>query len=287
MQQFTDDDLQDVEPIKVTPALVATTKAVVVAAKPNVTVAPVVVEEETTVPTAPGPDDEDVEFGDEREMKFGDGLDRLQMKEKGKLARFALVSKAKAAFVHYIEKKGTYKCLSVRDKDHNVTQEAYCCQKLGAYKNAAQPAGAERIFVALVFHYENSDIKKGGLPKDASGASLPIEWSIKWVKLTRHNYRTITELEEENVKVTDIDMVMFLVPDRAFGYGFRRINAKAVWKQIPQLVAEVEAALKPLADGKKLANKLGRSVSALEFRTVIATLAQGAEEANLGDVEEL
>src|SRR5271157_4522622 len=71
-------------------------------------------------------DDYDVSFGDEKLMSKSDGLDILRP-EKGKTVRFALLDnyvKAKRAFVHYIDKKGTYHCL-----DHEKNS-AICCQRL-------------------------------------------------------------------------------------------------------------------------------------------------------------
>src|SRR5271170_4892975 len=109
-------------------------------------------------------DDFNVEFGDEKLVSKSDGLDILRP-EKGKTVRFALLTEylsAKRAFNHYIEKKGTYHCLST-DEGQGV-----CCEKLGD----SQPQ-----IVALVLQYSNANSKTGRYEKDKNTGVLPaIEW---------------------------------------------------------------------------------------------------------------
>ena len=218
-------------------------------------------------------DDYDVSFGDEKLMSKSDGLDILRP-EKGKTVRFALLTNflsAKKAYNHYIEKKGTYHCLS---KDG---VQGICCQKLGE----SQPQ-----IVALVLHYTNADPKSGRYSKDASGALPPIQWEIKFVRLSRSAFRRISGLVEEDSKSEDMDIIMSH-RDSGIGYEYNKVSV-ARWKRNPALLAEVEAAVKPfLADGgKKLLSKLGKKVSLLEFKAVIAGSTQ-SDEADLSQVDDI
>jgi hypothetical protein len=222
-----------------------------------------------------------VEFGDKELMKRGDGLDRVRP-EKGKAVRFALLTefvKAQMAYTHFIDKKGTYRCLAdkerrtPRDKGGNPDATGYCCKKIG------EPS--EPLIVALVVFYTNADPKEGGYEKGA-----PIDWTIGYVQLTKANFQAISRLPEEEQAVSDIDIVM-MHANRAFGYEFHKKSSKPRWKANPELIAEVKEKLKPLLDGKKLGMRLGRKVSELEMKALIASIGPGAEDAKLGDVESL
>lgn len=219
-------------------------------------------------------DDYDVSFGDEKLMSRSDGLDILRP-EKGKTVRFALLSnylKAKRAFVHYIEKKGTYHCLD-SEKNGQV-----CCTKLGN----SQPQ-----IVVLVLHYTNVNPKTGRYDKDANGQYPPIQWEIKFVRLSRSAFRRISSLAEEDSTPEAIDIIMSH-RDSGIGYEYSKIST-ARWKKNPELVKEVEAAIQPFAadNGKKLLAKLGKKISLLEFRAVLAGAGTQTDEADLSQVDDI
>jgi len=218
-------------------------------------------------------DDFSVEFGDEKLMSKSDGLDILRP-EKGKTVRFALLTEympAKRAFVHYIDKKGTYHCLDY-EKNSQV-----CCTK----QQNSQPQ-----IVALVLHYANANPKSGRYEKDAKGALPPIEWEIKFVRLSRSGFRRVSALVEEDGKPTDIDITI-CHKDSGIGYEYNKISV-ARWKKNPQLVAEIEAAVKQFtADGgKKLLTKLGKKISLLEWKALLAGTTQ-SDEADLSAVDDI
>ena len=218
-------------------------------------------------------DDYDVSFGDEKLMSKSDGLDILRP-EKGKTVRFALLTEympAKRAFVHYIDKKGTYHCLDY-EKNSQV-----CCTK----QQNSQPQ-----IVALVLHYANANPKSGRYEKDAKGALPPIEWEIKFVRLSRSGFRRVSALVEEDGKPTDIDITI-CHKDSGIGYEYNKISV-ARWKKNPQLVAEIEAAVKQFtADGgKKLLTKLGKKISLLEWKALLAGTTQ-SDEADLSAVDDI
>jgi hypothetical protein len=257
-----------------------------------------------------------VDFGDRELMKKTGMLERIRP-EKGKAVRFALLTdfvKARMSWTHFIDKKGSYRCLG--DKIRRtpqfkcvtcggvvVTSEtrptktckcttpfpgdpefpAYCCKKL--------KEDPERTFVALVVYYKNANPEDGGYEK-----GTPIQWEIRYVQLTAPNYRSISRLIEEEVvdpsgqtrpgTAVDMDIVM-IHADKAFGYEFHKKAARPKFRQNPELFAEVVEKLKPFLDGVKLDGRLGRKVTDLEMKALIASLGPGAEDAKLGDVESL
>jgi len=218
-------------------------------------------------------DDYDVSFGDEKLMSKSDGLDILRP-EKGKTVRFALLSnyvKAKRAFVHYIDKKGTYHCLAPEKNDQP------CCLKL----QNSQPQ-----IVVLVLHYTNANPKTGRYEKGADGTLPPIQWEIKFVRLSRSAFRRVSTLVEEDGQPEDIDIIMSH-RDSGIGYEYSKVST-ARWKKNAAFVTEVEAAVKQFADGKKLLSKLGKKISSLEFRAILAgTAGSQADEADLSQVDDI
>jgi hypothetical protein len=308
------DELDDlpINAAAATPVATAEPATATTAAPAQPTVVHVVEEEDDDKagmkPAKAAEDEEDlsVDWGDKELMKRGDGLDRLRP-EKGKAVRFAILGeyiKAHMSYTHFIDKKGTYRCLVDKIKRANpkrcmvckgvvVTDDAnpkktctcavpspgnpdatgYCCKKL---KENSEPT-----IVVLVVHYKNADPTEGGLEK-----GVAIDWDIKYVQLTKANFQAITRLPEEEQTVNDVDIVM-MHANRAFGYEFHKKSAKARWKTNPAWIAEVTEKVKPLLDGKKLDGKLGRKVTDLEMKALISSLAAGSEDAKLGDVESL
>ncbi len=228
-------------------------------------------------------DDLDVDFGDDKLATRPNMLNRCRPSEKGKAVRFALLPfiKPKSAKNHFVElpgKKLTARCLTPA----NSPDAGYCCAKLGE--------DGELHVAALVVRYTNADSKTGGYEKGAV-----IEWEVQYVDLTRSNYRAVShlidELIEDNPTITvyDIDIVMQHDPDRAFGYQFKRIAQKARWKQNPQLVEEVRLAADKFTkdDGKILKARLGKKMTLAEWKALLSSVAAGATEAKLDDVEDL
>jgi hypothetical protein len=222
----------------------------------------------------PNVDEFDVDFGDEKLMSKSDGLD-IARPEKGRTIRFALLTnylKAKSVHNHYIEKKGTFHCLS--------TPEApgICCQKLGE----SQPQ-----IVALVLQYTNANPKTGRYDKIGNPPAFPpMQWEIKFIRLSRSAFRRVSNLAEEEGTSADIDIAM-CHRDSGIGYEYTKLSP-ARWRRNPELVKEVEAAVKPfMADGgKKLLSKLGKKISVLQFKAVLAGSAP-SDEADLSQVDDI
>lgn len=218
-------------------------------------------------------EDEDIGWGDEKIMSRSGGLDRLRP-EKGKAVRFAIIPwiKPKKALTHFIDKKGTYRCLATEE------EPGICCRKLAE--------DGQVTIVALVVHYTNAPSKDGKYRKDEQGRVPAIEWAIEFVQLGQTNYRDISELPPEGQAVTDIDIIM-THKDSGIGYKFTLGSTAARWRQNPALVQEVREACEKFMDGKKLSSKLGKKVTLAEMKAVLSTLVAGAEDQSLDDVEEL
>lgn len=269
LQNF-EDELDNISPVK-TPATTTT-------AKPTTT--KVTVEDDgDDVPSAKSTaaandvdDNLDVQFGDEKLMRKGDGLNRVRPAEKGKVVRFALLPyiAPKSAKNHFIDEKGTYRCLTGKDGE-----QAFCCKKMGK-------DGAFHV-VALVLKYTNADSKTGKIEK-----GQPLEWEIGFVDLSRANYAQVSRLPEEEQSVYDIDIVMTHA-DRAFGYEFNKISSRARWKMNPELTAQVEEAAQIFVrdGGKKLIGKLGKKATVQEFQTMLNKPGANADDASLDDVDNL
>jgi hypothetical protein len=97
-------------------------------------------------------------------------------------------------------------------------------------------------------------------------------------------------LPDEDATVYDIDIVMSHDGSRAFGYDFNRISPKPRWSLDPTVKAEVQEAAKRLFlkdNGKKLAGRLGKIATPPEWKSMLSSGANSAEEASLADIEDL
>jgi hypothetical protein len=236
-------------------------------------------EEEDGAKAQASSDDDDADWGDERISSYSDGLDRLRP-EKGSAVRFAILHHSefggaktmKKANTHYIEKKGTYQCHKTDDKPGE------CCRKLGedSYLTLAQ----------LVLCYTNAN-KLGRYAAGPDGKLPPIEYKIMYVQLSRTNYNDIGALPEDGGKVPDIDIIMSHKSNTGKGgYKFTLGQSQARWKKNAALVKEVKAAVEKFTDGRKLAGKLGKKISPIEMKLLLASLAAPAvDDANMDDIE--
>jgi hypothetical protein len=298
MKQFANDELDELPVASSKPA--TTTATATEDEAEEVAIAPAVVttsvkdelEDDDEVPAVkshakPTPEEdevfESVEFGDQKLISRSDGLNRIRP-DKEKVARFALLPflkgkdgkplalMGKSHFVDIKDKKGTFRCAPVKSED----ETPYCCQKLDA-------EGMVHV-VALAIHYVNADSKTGMYVK-----GTPIEWEVGYVDLSRSNFRSVSALTPEDSSVYDIDIVMSKKTS-GIGYEFVAKTTKAKWKQNPELAAEVEAAAQKFVKdgGKKLNSKLGRKLTAIEWRALLSGLqAASGKEASLEDIDDM
>jgi hypothetical protein len=232
----------------------------------------------TKASAKPSSDEFNVEFGDEKLMEDEGGLKVPLRPDTGKTVRFALLTDyvpAKRAFNHYIEKKGTFLCLTPEDKSE------ICCTADGQKESQPQ-------IVALVLHYTNADPKTGQYKKDKDGVVPPTEWEIRFSRLSRSAFKRISKMTEEDGKPTDIDITMCHKSDGGIGYEYNRTNL-ARWKKNPALVKEVEAALQPFIKdgGKKLISRLGKKISKTEWRILLAGSKPASDASNLEDISDI
>ncbi len=218
-------------------------------------------------------DDLDVEFGDENTVSKSDGLDKI-LPEKNRVARFALLTDllpAKKAWVHYIENKGSYRCLSKRDKKGVIIGEpAVCCKKT----DGNDKAKAGLIVAALALQYTNANQKDGKYYKtqDAAGQDVipPIDYEVRWVKLSRSGFRRVSNLVMDDEKIVDFDLKMSWKDGNGVGFEYNKVALKCRFRQNPELVAEVQEAVKPFLDGVLLTKKLGKVVSLTDMAALFA-----------------
>jgi len=208
--------------------------------------------------------DADVEFGSEKYMKSGEFLPVKP--EKGQVVRFAFVPgmKLKHAMVHYVETIGSFRCLSENGA------KAICCQK------ADKATLAKDKFVGLVFLYTNADKTTGKL-----GPDVTPEIAVKPIRLSRANYREISELPDEGSNVFSMDLKMRHDETRAFGYKFTRISPVPRWKQVEQ---QALVLAEPYMDGVLLDKLLAKKLGKAELAQLLS--GKGASEANLSDIED-
>ena len=212
-------------------------------------------------------EDDDCEFGDTKLMRKTDGLDRVRP-AKGDAVRFAILPgfKPKKAMNHYIDKKGTYRCLTSEEG------EGICCKQLGA---------ADLHIAALVVHYTNANTKTGKYSPDQTDT----EFEIKYVYLSRTNFADISALVQEDERPEDFDIVM-THRENGVGYKMARISKEARWKKHKAVVAAVTEAAEKFEDGVLLTKKLGKKINAIEWKQLLSTLDGSAEEED-GDNSDL
>jgi hypothetical protein len=212
-------------------------------------------------------EDDDCEFGDTKLMRKTDGLDRVRP-AKGDAVRFAILPgfKPKKAMNHYIDKKGTYRCLTTEEG------EGICCKQLGA---------SDLHFAALVVHYTNANTKTGKYTADQTDT----EFEIKYVYLSRTNFADISALVQEDERPEDFDIVM-THRENGIGYKLSRVSKEARWKKTKSVHNAVLAAAEKFEDGVLLTKKLGKKLNAIEWKQLLSTLEGSADEED-GDNSDL
>lgn len=217
----------------------------------------------------------DCDWDDDSLKRRKDPLPRIRP-DKGKAVRFALLPfiKPKNAQNHYIDKKGTFRCLSTPDK------EAICC-------TSGQAGNPNLSIVALALKYTNCDPRSGKYEGRSKGAE--IEWEIGFVNLSRSNYTQIGKLvedEEESGKsesVYDFDIIMTHNETTGIGYTLSRASRSPRWVKDPEIAAAIKEAAEPFLDGKLLTAKLGRKLTENEWRAMLSTLSGETPDGGDGD----
>jgi hypothetical protein len=203
-------------------------------------------------------DDDDCEFGDAKLMKKSDGLDRIRP-GKGEVVRFAILPgfKPKKAMNHYIDKKGTYRCLSTPDA------EGSCCRTLGS---------SDLHIAALAVRYVNANRESGKYSKEVVETSV----EVGFVYLSRTNFADISGLVQEDEKVDDFDIVMSHNTS-GIGYKMSRVSKEARWKKDKAVQEAVLKAAAKFEDGMLLTKKLGKKINAVEWKQLLASISTGDE----------
>ena len=208
----------------------------------------------------------DCDWNDESLQRKKDPLPRVRP-EKGKAVRFAILPfiKPKRAFNHYIEKKGTLRCLSTDDG------EGICC-------TSGQAGTSNLNIVALAVKYVNADPQTGKY--DGKYKKVETEWELGHVNLSRTNNTDLQKLCEDNEDETtpsetvyDFDVIMTHNEATGIGYKLSRASRTPRWRKDSEMAAAIEEAAQPFLDGKILTARLGRKLSVMEWKVVLAGLS--------------
>ena len=241
---------------------------------------------EDVAPTRPperrvGAGNQDIDWGDDDTLKDRGYLERLRP-PKGYKARFAFLPWAKLVknHTHYVVGKGTFICLS------SDSGRAICCEL-----TKEEP---RLTIVGLVLHYTNADPLTGAYKKGSNGDLPAIKWDIKFVNLSLTNFKNISSIVEtmDGGNISDIDFIMQHKSDneRAKGYDFVQTRSQhALWKQYPDVVQGVKAAVKKLRDPQtgrfpKLDSRIGRLLTEKEIQGLL-TSNNIATTASLDDLD--
>jgi hypothetical protein len=224
---------------------------------------------------------EEVTWEDQELMKTGDGLQRIRPEKKSdKVVRFALLPflPPRSARNHYVNTKEGKRCHVCLGTKENPT--GWCCKQL-------DEEGRSHI-VCLAIEYTNANPRTGNYDKNADTGKYPaIEYRVGFLDLSRSQYKQIVDLKEEDKSLYDVDLVMAMDGNR---YKFAVKSSKAArWKLIPELAKEVEAKCQPFVQdgGRKLAKRLGKKTTLLEWKALLAGVAAGAAEASLSNMDDL
>jgi hypothetical protein len=229
-------------------------------------------------------DDCAVDFGDQDALSRA-GLERISPSDKKSYVRCAVLTdvvKPRMAWMHFIQngdKKSPYRCLSKRDKKHNITEIAPCCQKLGKDKDQA----AQLVFAVLAVKYINADPTTGKYaPDPATGQAPPVRWELGWLRLSQSGFKSIGELTQEEEQPYMFDFAM-RNRESGIGYNYVRVSPKCRFRQNPELMAEVLEEAKKFADGEFLVKQLGKKVTLIDMKAVLSGNAAGSAQAKHSD----
>jgi hypothetical protein len=184
----------------------------------------------------------------------------------GQVCRVALLGPVVSGFRHFHEGTKSYiVCLSERDPNHvaQITKTASCCQSL------PEPKWAR---VALVIQYLGVDA--------VSGKIVQPGYRLAAIVVPGPGWSALKNCIPEGGKLTDVDIKM---STRASGFGndFNLQTAQAAYLKNPEVVAKVKQLAEPLV--KHLAEKLGKKMSDLQLRAIIA----GGGASTPGDLDDL
>ena len=241
----------------------------------------------TTVNTAAVDTADNIEFGDEDLMKKGDGFDKLTPPEndKSQVIRICMLSDVlppKMARTHFLTNKGMFRCNSVYEKGQLVKQA-----KSDAMLENDDKQKSQVTVVVLALWYTNADPRDGKYKKTKDGNVPPIEWKIGYIKLSKSGYARVSRLIPEDRKPHELDMLISW-KQNGIGFEYSVITQDARFRKSPELVKEVMEAAEPFKDGKKLATRLGKKITELEFMALLAgKSATSAKDATVDDVSDL
>lgn len=230
--------------------------------------------------------DLDLDWNDTDATTTGDGLDRITPPEGGKVRCALLVDvvKPKKAWVHFVRKpdgsKVCIRCHSKRGEKNKITHEAACCKRL----NADDQQRAQLMIGLLALKYLNADPQTGKYEKDPDTNQFPpIRWKLGWLKLSPQGMGNLRGLVLEGEEPTDFDFTVGK-KGQSKGYEYVRVSKNSArFRTNEALLAEVLAEAKTYEDGVALSKRLGRVITEIDLKALLA--GQAASNKVSGDID--
>jgi len=235
-------------------------------------------------------EDLDVDFGDADAVSMSDGLDKIVPADKKSYARFAPlmdIVKTKMAWMHYLkigDKTVAIRCLSKRDSKHVLIGAPGLCCKTFANDDEQK---AQVAFALLALRYLNADPTDGKYKKDAQGNFPAIRWELGWVKLSRTGFKLIGNMVEEDETGGPVFDIAMSTKTAGFGYDYSRLSRVALFRKNPELLEEVLAAAEKYKDGVLLSKRLGKVITEIDLRALLASKASAAGGGASNDTSDL
>ena len=253
----------------------------------------VVVKKSSTPPPATNNADLDADFQDLDVTHTGDGLDRIVPANKDSKVRCAVLThvvKSKMAAVHFIQKPGEEKKSVYRYRPRSQACTgcalADCCKKLNNDENQR----AQLVFATLAVRYTDADSTTGKYSKPAEGQEpVAPKWELGWLKLSRAGFKAIRELVMEGESETDFDFAMGYQANKV-AYSYSRVSKNAPrYKLFPEVEKAILEDAQKYADGVILVNRLGKVISELDMKALLAgkSAAAAAKNGKIDDTSDL
>jgi hypothetical protein len=223
---------------------------------------PTVVKPKPAAAAKPKPEDDLLDLDDEGTLnKLGGGSFRRIKPEGDGWVRFTLAQPAILVKTHlHPIKRSPIACLG---------KDAPCCQFLDESRDTVG---------VLSIAYPAADPRTGALRK-----GQPVEIQAAYVSLSPSAARRMKDLLPEGTSsIFTPDWKMKKKPNGAVGYEFAVQAPVAAYRQLG-LEKQAQELLAPYRDGKKLRERLARTMTALEIKT----LAKGDTDPKLDDPAEM
>jgi hypothetical protein len=215
-------------------------------------------------------EDLSVDFGD-AEVMARTGIQKIlpTSSRAVRVANLTDLIKPQMAWSHFIEigeTKGSYRCLTERDRKGNPTKGlAVCCQAL----NGDKKMNAQLIIAVLALVYLGANAQ-GTFDKNHATS----DFEVGWLKLSKSGFAQVSRMKLEDGEDVDFD---FVISEKTNGIGFdySKISNKCKFREYPEWKEEVMEAAAPYLDGVQLVSRLGRKITEIEWKAILSGTSKG------------